>query len=84
MFLNADQKILANILANRHGKVIDKLTYQDQTGFIPGKTLSQNIRNVFNILYNFKFDCKNLTIISLDAEKAFDQVEWTSPNTQKI
>lgn len=73
--LNTDQKILAKILASRLNTVIDKLVHPDQTGFIPNRSSFNNLRRLFNIIYSPKVQ-QDLLILSLDAEKAFDHVEW--------
>ena len=75
--LNTDQKILTKILAQRLSTVINKLIHPDQTGFIPKRYSSYNLRRLFNIIYSKRGINKDLVIISLDAEKAFDQVEWS-------
>lgn len=74
--LNVDQKILSKTLANRLCKFINKLVNVDQNGFIPGRSTIHNIRRLFNIIYHPKAIRDNLIVISLDAEKAFDRVEW--------
>lgn len=43
-------------------------------GFIPKWNSSYNLRHLFNIIYSSSGS--QLTILSLDAEKAFDQIEW--------
>lgn len=45
--LNSDIKILAKVLAARLNKVIQKLVHPDQSGFIPGRSTSTNIRWVY-------------------------------------
>lgn len=45
--LNADVKILANVMANRLSKIISKIMCQDQSGFIPGRSTSINVQRLF-------------------------------------
>ena len=42
--LNVDYKILSKVLAKRMEKVLPKLVYSDQTGFVNGRYIGQNIR----------------------------------------
>lgn len=49
---------------------------EDQTGFIRGRQMSSNIRRLLNILFSPSLSKTSEMIISLDAEKAFDRVEW--------
>jgi len=74
--INTDMKIISKTLASRLETVISSLIhFQIQTGFIKGRHSSDNIRHLFNIMNNNK--TQNTTIIvSLDAEKAFDKVNW--------
>lgn len=72
--LNSDQKILAKILAKRLSTVMNKLVHSDQTGFVPDRSSFNNLRRLFNVIYSSKTQ-QDLIILSLDAEKAFDQVE---------
>lgn len=75
--LNTDQKILAKSLARRLSSHIGKLVHPDQTGFIPARHTSYNLRRIFDIIYSSRDPDKDLVILSLDAEKAFDCVEWS-------
>ncbi len=74
--INVDQNILAKALATRLKTLLGKLVNPDQTGFVPGRSSFINIRRLFNILYSSQTNRSDLVILSLDAEKAFDQVEW--------
>ena len=75
--LNSDYKIAAKAIANRIKKVLPDLIDGDQTGFIKGRTIGENIRLIDGLI-NFTA-AKNIPglLLFLDFEKAFDTVEWT-------
>uniref|UniRef100_A0AAQ5XLH4 Reverse transcriptase domain-containing protein n=1 Tax=Amphiprion ocellaris TaxID=80972 RepID=A0AAQ5XLH4_AMPOC len=73
---NVDRKIIAKILAIRLNKHLISLIHPDQTGFIPGRLSFSNVRRLLNTIYTDYSDSKGASILSLDAHKAFDQVEW--------
>ena len=74
--LNVDSKLLAKMLALRLENVLPSVVSDDQTGFIRNHQLFFNIRRLMNILYNpTQLDTAEV-LLSLDAEKAFDRVEW--------
>ncbi|XP_060100332.1 uncharacterized protein LOC132575538, partial [Heteronotia binoei] len=75
--LNSDYKVYAAILANRLKKVIAGLIHEDQTGFVPGRLMNQNVRLLLNAFeYYREHPDKELAAIFVDAEKAFDNVNW--------
>lgn len=65
-------------MATRIDNIIPKITDPYQTGFIPTRQSFYNMRRLFNILYTPHSASEEDTevVISLDAEKEFDRVEW--------
>ncbi len=57
-------------------KVIHSLIKVDQTGFIKGRNASDNMHRLFHILDFADSHPSPCAFFSLDAEKAFDRLEW--------
>lgn len=71
-----DGKILSKILANRLDRIVTSLIHSDQVGFMRLRSSTDNIRRLIDIMWAVRESQVPLTAISLDAEKAFDRVEW--------
>ena len=74
--LNTDYKIIAKCLALRLKKVLPEIINNDQTGFLPGRYIGENIRLVLDMLeYTNTTNTPGLMFLA-DFEKAFDKLEW--------
>lgn len=73
--MSCDTKILCKALAKQIETLIPDLIANDQNGFVTSRQAFHNTRRLLNILHA-KQNARDHAILSLDAEKAFDRIEW--------
>lgn len=74
--LNTDYKIGAKAVAARMKLVIDNLIGPNQTAFLKGRFIGENVRFVLDIInHTSDFNIPGFLFL-IDFEKAFDKLEW--------
>ena len=74
--LNVDYKIATKSIAHRIAKVLPKLINEDQTGYVEGRYIGQNIRLINHIMNITELENIPGMAIFIDFKKAFDTVDW--------
>ncbi len=72
---NCDAKIITKALATKISKVLDSIIDSSQTAYVPGRSVSDNLRSNFFFKNYCKLKNLDKVLISLDAKKAFDSVD---------
>ena len=73
---NTDYKIIAFVLARRLQRVLPYIINDDQTGYMKGRFIGNNVRIVLDIFEICEEENRPGALIMLDYQKAFDTVEW--------
>uniref|UniRef100_A0A803J749 Reverse transcriptase domain-containing protein n=1 Tax=Xenopus tropicalis TaxID=8364 RepID=A0A803J749_XENTR len=74
--ITTDLKLFAKLMATRLNKVLPLLIHYDQVGFVPGRQAADNVRKAINLIsLAAKMNATSL-LLSLDAQKAFDRLNW--------
>ena len=75
--LNQDYKLITKALATRIKTHLTSIISTDQSGFIKGRYIGENIVNILLLMdYCDQYKCDGL-FVALDFEKAFDYLEWS-------
>ena len=73
--LNADIKLFSKTLSSHLENHLPKLINPDQSGFVKKRLSADNLRHPLHIL-DASDNLASSAILSVDAEKAFDHLEW--------
>jgi hypothetical protein len=72
-----DYKIASKAIARRIEPMLSKLVHPDQTGFIKGRYIGENVRLISDIMEQTQVNNTPGILISVDFKKAFDSLEWS-------
>ena len=75
--LNTDYKIASKVIAKRIERVLPSIIHPDQTGFMKGRYIGQNIRLINDIIQQTELQKIPGILLFLDFQKAFDTLEWS-------
>ena len=78
ILLCADYKLFAKIISNRIKEVLQENIHSDQSAFLKGRNISDNIRRIIDTIDFCDRNKINSLLIQLDFEKAFDRVDYDS------
>ncbi|KAF7244640.1 hypothetical protein EYD10_09237 [Varanus komodoensis] len=83
--LNVDYRIFASVMAERLKKYLTDFIHPDQNGFLPKRQMRNNMRIILDILEYYEVHSeKSMVLLFMDAQKAFDNVNWQFMKQQLV
>ena len=76
VLLNTDFKILSKVLANRLKDSLNDIIGAEQTGFVKGRQITENLRKLLDVIEYTEVEHLPGVLITIDFEKAFDKVQY--------
>ena len=74
--LNVLYKLGSSCIAERMKSVLPNIIHNDQKGFVSGRFIGENLRLIYDIMFEAKVQNIPGLILLIDFEKAFDSVSW--------
>lgn len=76
---NVSYKLISKVLANRLRSILPSIIDENQSAFVPGRLISDNIllsSEVFHFMHHNQAKKRGYMALKLDMSKAYDRVEW--------
>ena len=73
---NTIYKVFSKILANRIKNLLPKLISEEQTGFVPGRSILDGISIIQETIHSALKNKDACMLLKLDIQKAYDKVDW--------
>ena len=67
--LNVIYKLASSVIANRIKSVLDSIVHEDQKGFIAGRFIGENVRLIYDVLFETKQQNIPGLLLSIDFNK---------------
>jgi len=71
-------KIISKVIANRLKPLLPTLVSKEQTGYVEGRQILNNIIEAHEVVHSLKTNKQAGMIIQLDIEKSYDKLSWSS------
>ncbi|KAH9291381.1 hypothetical protein KI387_043430, partial [Taxus chinensis] len=73
---NTTYKIISKAIANRLSPLMHKLVAPEQSGFIPGRSITEGIIISHELIHSLHNSSRAGMLLKLDFSKAYDRVNW--------
>ena len=76
---NVNYKILAKVLENRLKKLLPRIISHEQSAFVSGRSIMDNVLVAFEIIHHMKRKNKGKhgdVAFKIDISKAYDKIDW--------
>lgn len=73
---NTIYKIYSKVMANRLKTIMPKLISEEQTGFVPVRSILDGIITIQEVIHLAIIDKQDYMFMKLDIQKAYDMVDW--------